>query len=98
MHGSYPSECAVGDQLFYNTAANRLAAGDGFVEPLWTVTHPGEPSPPAADHPPLTVLVLAPVSWLVEHPPLSWIAGDDLDANVREHRYTMVLLGTGSCC
>ena len=94
VHGSYPSECALGDQLFYNTAADRLAAGDGFVEPLWNVTHPGEPSPPAADHPPLTVLVLAPVSWLVERPPLAWIAGDDLDANVREHRYTMVLLGT----
>jgi len=95
VHGSYPSECALGDQLYYNTAADRLAAGDGFVEPLWNVTHQGQPSPPAADHPPLTVLVLAPVSWLVERPPLAWIAGDDLDANVREHRYTMVLLGTG---
>jgi 4-amino-4-deoxy-L-arabinose transferase-like glycosyltransferase len=92
--GSYPSECAVGDQLFYNTEANALADGQGFVEPLWSLTHGGEAAPPAADHPPLTVLVLAPVSWLVERPPLSWIAGDGLDANVREHRYTMVLFGT----
>jgi 4-amino-4-deoxy-L-arabinose transferase-like glycosyltransferase len=92
--GSYPSECAVGDQLFYNTEANTLADGRGFVEPLWGVTHPGEKAPPAADHPPLTVIVLAPVSWIVERPPVHWFAGDDLDANVREHRYTMVLLGT----
>jgi 4-amino-4-deoxy-L-arabinose transferase-like glycosyltransferase len=92
--GSYPSECAIGDQLFYNTAANQLADGEGFVEPLWEVKHPGEDAPPAADHPPLTILVLAPVSFLVEHPPIAWIAGDDLDANVREHRYTMVVLGT----
>ena len=51
-------------------------------------------APPAADHPPLTVMVLAPVSWLVEHPPIASIAGDSIDANVREHRYTMVVLGT----
>jgi 4-amino-4-deoxy-L-arabinose transferase-like glycosyltransferase len=92
--GSYPSDCTEGDQIFYNAEANQLAHGDGFTEPLWAVTHPGESAPPAADHPPLTVMVLAPVSWLVEHPPLSWIAGDELDANVREHRYTMAVLGT----
>jgi 4-amino-4-deoxy-L-arabinose transferase-like glycosyltransferase len=93
VRGSYPGECAVGDQLFYNTEANTLADGKGFVEPLWEVSHPGEDAPPAADHPPLTVVVLTPVSWLVERPPLHWIAGDDLDANVREHRYTMAFLG-----
>ncbi|MGQ0823415.1 MAG: glycosyltransferase family 39 protein [Actinomycetota bacterium] len=93
-HGSFPSECPVGDQLFYNSEANRLADGDGFVEPLWSVTNPGEDPPPAADHPPLTVVVLGGVSWLVERPPLAWIAGDDLDTNVREHRYAMVALGT----
>lgn len=93
--GSHPGECLVGDQLYYNAAANTLAAGDGFVEPLWDVKQPGEDPPPAADHPPLTVLVLAPVSWLAERPPLEWFAGaDDVDAHVREHRYTMVLLGT----
>ena len=91
---SYPSACAVGDQLFYNAEADRLAKGDGFVEPLWNVTHPGENPPPAADHPPLTVMVLAPVSWLVEHQPIASIAGDSIDANVREQRYAMVVLGT----
>lgn len=92
--GSYPSQCAVGDQIFYNAEANTLAAGHGFVEPLWAVTHPGEKAPPAADHPPLTVIVLGGVNWLVEHPPLSSIAGDRFDANVREDRYAMALFGT----
>ncbi len=92
--GSYPSECTIGDQVFYNSEADALARGDGFVVPLWRVSHPGEKPPAAADHPPLTAVVLAPVSWVVEHPPVDWIAGDGLDANVREHRYTMVLFGT----
>ena len=39
--GTYPSQCSVGDQIFYNAEANTLAAGHGFVEPLWPVTHPG---------------------------------------------------------
>ena len=92
--GSYPSQCAVGDQIFYNAEANTLAAGHGFVEPLWAVTHPGVKAPPAADHPPLTVVVLGGVNWLVEHQPLSSIAGDRLDSNVREDRYAMALFGT----
>ena len=92
--GSYPSQCTVGDQIFYNAEANTLAAGHGFVEPLWPVTHPGEKPPPAADHPPLTVIVLGGVNWLVEHQPLSSIAGDRFDTNVREDRYAMALFGT----
>ncbi len=92
---TYPSECAVGDQIYYNASANVLADGEGFTEPLWPVTHPGEDPPPAADHPPLTTLVLAPVSFFVERPPLEWIAGDALDTNLREHRYAMAVLGTG---
>jgi 4-amino-4-deoxy-L-arabinose transferase-like glycosyltransferase len=92
--GSYPSQCSIGDQIFYNAEANTIAAGHGFTEPLWSVTHPGRPAPPAADHPPLTVVVLAGVNWLVEHPPLSAIAGDPFDSNVREDRYAMVVLGT----
>ena len=74
----YPSQCSVGDQIFYNAEANTLAAGHGFVEPLWAVTHPGEKAPPAADHPPLTVIVLGGVNWLVEHPPLSCDRGRPL--------------------
>ena len=93
--GTYPSQCSVGDQIFYNAEANTVAAGHGFVEPLWAVTHPGEKAPPAADHPPLTVIVLAGVNWLVEHPPLSWVgAGDRFDTNVREDRYAMAVFGT----
>ena len=63
--GWIPTECAVGDQPFYNGEANRLAHGDGFVE--WAI--PGTHSPPAADHPPLTVVVLAPMAWLSIHGP-----------------------------
>ncbi len=74
----YPSECTVGDQIFYNAEANSVAQGHGFVEPLWSVTHPGEKAPPAADHPPLTVFVLTPVSWLLEHGPISWVIDDDV--------------------
>ena len=92
--GSSPSSCLRGDELFYNSEANYVAAGHGFNEPLAAFTHPGEKPPPAADHPPLTVLVLAPVSWLVERAPLSWIVKEPLHDHVREHRYTMALLGT----
>jgi 4-amino-4-deoxy-L-arabinose transferase-like glycosyltransferase len=57
-----------GDQLFYNAEANRLARGDGFVEPFDPQALSRgvirEGTDPAADHPPLTVIVLAPVSFL----------------------------------
>jgi 4-amino-4-deoxy-L-arabinose transferase-like glycosyltransferase len=92
--GSSPSSCVRGDELFYNAEANYVAAGHGFEEPLSAFTHPGEKPPPAADHPPLTVLVLTPVSWLVEHAPLDAVIKEPLHDHVREHRYTMVLLGT----
>src|SRR5262249_39951699 len=80
--GSYPTDCAIGDQIFYNSEANTVARGKGFVEPLWAVSHPGQPAPPAADHPPLTVMVLTPVSWLLDHRPLSSIVHDPVDAHV----------------
>ncbi len=85
--GDIPTECAVGDQLFYNAAANRLAEGDGFVEPFDRSADPA----PAADHPPLTAIVLAPVSWVADRPPLEWI---DDDTHLTHHRYAMVVLGT----
>jgi hypothetical protein len=91
---SYPSKCTTGDQTFYNSAANGLAEGHGFTAPLWNITHPGQKAPPAADHPPAAIVVFAGVSWAAEHPPLSWIAGDSIDANVREQRYAMAILGT----
>ncbi|HUI48739.1 MAG TPA: glycosyltransferase family 39 protein [Acidimicrobiia bacterium] len=92
--GSSPSKCERGDELFYNAEANNLANGHGFTEPFTALTSPGSKAQPAADHPPLTVLVLAPVSWLADHPPLSWVIKEPLHDHVREHRYTMVLLGT----
>ncbi len=92
--GTSPSKCATGDELFYNGEANFIANGHGFNDPYYQLSHPGAKAPPAADHPPLTVMVLAPVSWLVDHPPLSWMIHEEVDDHMREHRYTMVVLGT----
>jgi 4-amino-4-deoxy-L-arabinose transferase-like glycosyltransferase len=82
-----PTECAVGDQTFYNGEANRLAMGDGFVE--WGI--PGPHAPPAADHPPLTVVVLAPMAWLIMHGPFGFVHDP---SGVTEERFYMALLGT----
>ncbi len=74
-----------GDQLFYNAEANRLARGDGFVEPFDPqalsrgVIREGKD--PAADHPPLTVIVLAPVSFVTSQALIP-------------QRLTMAVLGT----
>jgi 4-amino-4-deoxy-L-arabinose transferase-like glycosyltransferase len=74
-----------GDQLFYNAEANRLARGDGFLEPFDPqalsrgVIREGKD--PAADHPPLTVIVLAPVSFVTS------------EALIPQ-RLTMAVLGT----
>jgi len=76
-----------GDQLFYNSEANRLARGDGFVEPFDPqalargVIRNG--TDPAADHPPLTVIVLAPVSFVTR------------EALIPQ-RLTMTVLGTAA--
>jgi 4-amino-4-deoxy-L-arabinose transferase-like glycosyltransferase len=92
--GSYPSKCLRGDELFYNSEANYVANGHGFNEPLSSFTHPGQKPPPAADHPPLTVFVLTPVSWLADHAPLSWVIKEPVHDHVREQRFAMALLGT----
>jgi 4-amino-4-deoxy-L-arabinose transferase-like glycosyltransferase len=74
-----------GDQLFYNAEANRLARGDGFLEPFDPqalsrgVIREGKD--PAADHPPLTVIVLAPVSFVTSQALIP-------------QRLTMAVLGT----
>ena len=85
--GSIPTQCPVGDQLFYNGEANRLALGDGFVN--WAIR--GSHSPPAADHPPLTVVVLTPMAWLNMHWPLD-VLHDPTGVTVE--RYYMAALGT----
>jgi 4-amino-4-deoxy-L-arabinose transferase-like glycosyltransferase len=89
-----PSKCLQGDELFYNSEANFVARGHGFNEPYSNFFHPGVKPRPAADHPPLTVLVLTPVSWLADREPISGWLGEPQRDHVREHRYTMVVLGT----
>ena len=71
----------VNDQLFYNAAANALLE-EGFVEPF----EPGttvQGTDPAADHPPLTIIVLAPVSFVSDQSP-------------NAQRFTMALIGTAT--
>lgn len=48
-------EPAIGDAIYYSSQAIRLAQGRGFVHPF--------AGGPAADHPPLTALAMAPVAW-----------------------------------
>jgi hypothetical protein len=86
-----PTECIgsdagrPNDAVYYNAAANHLARGGGFTDPF----HPDQP---AADHPPLTIIVLAPVSWLGDHVIPEAILSDLTNAFL--HRLTMVILGT----
>ena len=75
-------EPMIGDQLFYNAEANRLSNGDGFVEPFNPHPPPLIGKDPAADHPPLTVIVLTPVSFFTDQSPIA-------------QRLTMSFLGVG---
>jgi 4-amino-4-deoxy-L-arabinose transferase-like glycosyltransferase len=82
------------DQLYYNAAANWLARGHGFTVP----DRPNDA--PAADHPPLTVVVLAAVSFVFDHVPLVWVADRTrlindkiVEYHVREQRYFLAFLG-----
>jgi len=76
-----------GDQLFYNAEANRLGRGDGFLEPFdpeaLSRGEIREGTDPAADHPPLTVIVLAPVSFVTRQALIP-------------QRLTMAVLGTAA--
>lgn len=67
------------DAAFYELAARRLADGKGFTNPYPFVTDPK----PAADHPPMTQIVLVPAAWL----------GDGDEAIRLGMRFTMVLVG-----
>lgn len=66
-------EPGVGDALYYSRQADRIAAGGFFDDPA-------NPGNPAADHPPLTALLLTPGSFLP-------------GVGLPYHRFTMVLLG-----
>lgn len=67
------------DAVFYELAARGLVEGRGFTNPYPFVTEPV----PAADHPPLTQLVLVPAAWLGRS-----------DETIRlGMRFTMVLVG-----
>jgi hypothetical protein len=104
--GEYHSECTglggqASDQVFYNAEANQIADGFAFTAPFPRSSEPGVEHPPTAEHPPLTVMVLAPVSWLFDRAPLKSLAdetnlvdGSTVYTHVREHRYAMTLLGT----
>ncbi|MGZ4714584.1 MAG: hypothetical protein ACXV9S_16585, partial [Acidimicrobiia bacterium] len=55
-HGTGPIPLADGDAFYYSVVANALAHGHWFTNPyLGSV---------AADHPPLTALVLTPATWV----------------------------------
>ena len=73
-----PGPCGTtllcGDAIYYNGQAGVNAAGRFFEDPV----HAGFP---AADHPPMTALVLTPVSWLT-------------DNSILAQRFTMALIGT----
>ncbi len=97
---SYRSECTgesaerPNDQLYYNVMANQIADGRGFVGAF------GD-HPEVADHPPMTSVVLASVSWLFDREPLVRFADETRLSNgvvshtfVREQRYLMALIGT----
>lgn len=67
-------EPGVGDALYYSRQADRIAGGGFFDDPA-------DPGHPAADHPPLTALLLTPGSLFP-------------GTGLPYHRFTMALLGT----
>ena len=69
----------LGDQLYYSAQALTNAQGRWFQQPFARGF-------PAADHPPLTSLILTPATWLTES------AGSFITAQ----RLTMVVIGTAS--
>ncbi|MEZ5141930.1 MAG: acyltransferase family protein [Acidimicrobiales bacterium] len=75
-----PGPCGAsllcGDAIYYNAQAGLNATGRFFEDPA-------NAGFPAADHPPLTALVLTPVSWLTGN-------------SILAQRFTMALFGTAT--
>jgi 4-amino-4-deoxy-L-arabinose transferase-like glycosyltransferase len=69
-------EPGVGDALYYSRQADRIAGGGFFDDPA-------NPGHPAADHPPLTALLLTPGSFFP-------------GVGLPYHRFTMALLGVAA--
>ena len=73
------------DALYYEQQARSIANGEGFFDnPFTKYLHPGATPPPAADHPPLTALLLVPAGFIA----------DESDSKIAM-RFTMVLIGLG---
>jgi 4-amino-4-deoxy-L-arabinose transferase-like glycosyltransferase len=73
----------VYDAFYYENQARSIAQGDGFFKnPLVAFTNPSAKPGPAADHPPLTALVLVPAAFI-----------DNLNHRKLAMRFTMVLVG-----
>ncbi len=69
---------AIGDQVYYSVQAHLNATGHWFVQPF--AEHQ-----PGADHPPLTVAALTPITWVLRNGP--FLAGQ---------RWFTVLVGVGN--
>jgi 4-amino-4-deoxy-L-arabinose transferase-like glycosyltransferase len=73
-------EPRLGDQIYYNVAADQLARGEWFTDP--------RDGSETAQHPPLTALALAPTSWVAERV-------DEGGDHVLAQRLTMAVFGAG---
>jgi len=73
-------EPRLGDQIYYNVAADQLARGHGFTDP--------RDGSQTAQHPPLTAIALAPTSWVSER-------FDPGGGHVLAQRLTMAVFGAG---
>lgn len=82
-------ERPVGDEVYYTAQANAFARGSGFTFVRGSGFLAVRDGDEAADHPPLTELALAPVSWFADR------VSDDPLSNIRAHRLTMAVLGVG---
>lgn len=70
------------DATYYTLQAREIARGNGFTDPFAPLQ--GRAPEPAADHPPLLSILLAPAG-----------AIDDIDASMMAMRFTTVLFGLG---